>query len=538
MNILNISQVSKDYTGDKIFEDIKFELNARDCVGLVGRNGEGKTTLLKLMAGIEPPTTGWISRAKNSSIGFLDQIPDYPEDTSVYACLNEVFEDLREIENKMSEIEEKMAHEGADLDRLLKRYSKLQELFEEKNGYQKDSQIRRVAYGLKIEHLLDMPFGKLSGGERTKVGLAQILLKAPTLLLLDEPTNHLDISSIEWLTAFLKQYKGAVVIVSHDRYFLDETVSKIFEIDQGNIHIYHGNYSYYVREKEERIIREFEAYKTQQKKIQKMKQSIKQLREWAAQAKPPNAAMFKRAKSMEKALNRIQVLDRPVLNPKTMNMSLKEGRRVSDDVFELNGVSKMYDDILFEDIHMLVRRRENAAIIGDNGTGKSTILKMMLSEVTPDEGTVQIAENIKVGYLSQHAFTDSKNMSVIEMFRDVVYVTEGQARQILAQFLFYGEDVFKKVSQLSGGEKMRLRWAQIVNQDYNVLILDEPTNHLDIDAKETLEDALKDYDGTMVAVSHDRYFLNRLFPVTYLLRDKALQKFEGSYDYVKEKLNE
>jgi ATP-binding cassette subfamily F protein 3 len=536
MNILNMSQVSKDYAGDRIFEEIKFELNDNDCVGLVGRNGEGKTTLLKLMADVEPPTEGWISWSKEATIGLLDQIPDYAEDYVVYDCLNDVFKDLLEIEEKMTVIEEKMTLEDTDIDYLLKKYSRLQETFEKKDGYQKDSQIRRVAHGLKISHLLNAPFGELSGGERTKVGLAQILLKRPTLLLLDEPTNHLDISSIEWLTDFLKQYNGAVVIVSHDRYFLDETVNQIIEIDQGNLHVYHGNYTHFTKEKEERILREFEAYKTQQKKIQKMKQSIKQLRLWASQAKPPNAAMYRRAKSMEKALNRIQILDKPMLEAPQMNMSLKEGKRVSDDVFILDGVSKMYDDILFENIHMLIRRREHVAIIGDNGTGKSTILKMMSGEVGPDEGQVEAADNVKIGYLSQHTFGDSNNMSVIEMFRDVISVTEGKARQLLAQFMFYGEDVFKKVNQLSGGEKMRLRWAQIVNQDFNVLILDEPTNHLDIESKETLEESLVHYDGTIIAVSHDRYFLNRLFNTTYWLKDRCLYKFEGNYDYAKEKM--
>lgn len=538
MNILNMSQVSKDYTGERVFEDIKLELNNNDCVGLVGRNGEGKTTLLKLMSNIEPPTEGWISWSKETTIGLLHQIPEYPDGTTVYDCLNEVFKDLIEIEKAMTDIEEKMKHSDADLDKLLKHYSKLQETFESKEGYQKDALMRRVADGLKINDLLDSPFGILSGGERTKIGLAQILLKKPALLLLDEPTNHLDISSIDWLTAYLKQYNGAVVIVSHDRYFLDETVNRIIEIDQGKLHVYHGNYTYFVKEKESRILREFEAYKTQQKKIEKMKQSIKQLRLWASQAKPPNAAMYRRAKSMEKALNRIKTLDKPMLESRKMNMSLKEGRRVSDDVFSLDGVSKMYEDILFENISLLIRRREHVAIIGDNGTGKSTILKILMGEVQPDEGKVEAANNVRVGYLSQHTFNDVNELSVIELFRDVVSVTEGEARRLLAQFMFYGEDVFKKVSQLSGGEKMRLRWAQLVNQDFNVLILDEPTNHLDIEAKETIEDALSKYNGTIITVSHDRYFLNRLFNVTYWLKDKSIQRFEGNYDYVKEKIEE
>lgn len=269
-----------------------------------------------------------------------------------------------------------------------------------------------------------------------------------------------------------------------------------------------------------------------------MEDSIKQLRLWASQAKPPNAAMYKRAKSMEKALDRIKRLDKPILEHKKMNVNLAEGQRVSNDVIELERVSKMYEDILFEEIDLLIRRKEHVAIIGDNGTGKSTLLKMMMNQIEPDEGIVKRASNLRIGYLSQHTFEDIEDQSVIATFREAVHVTEGQARHILAQFMFYGEDVFNKISSLSGGEKMRLRWAQIVNQDFNVLVLDEPTNHLDIDAKETIEDALIDYNGTIIAVSHDRYFLNKLFDTTYLLKDKKLTKYEGNYDYVIEKTKE
>ncbi|WP_323707139.1 ABC-F family ATP-binding cassette domain-containing protein [Mammaliicoccus vitulinus] len=538
MNIINMSKLTKSYTGEVIFENIKYDLNEGDCVGLVGRNGEGKSTLLKLMAGIESPTEGQISWQKNISIGYLNQLPTYEDDKQVYECLSEVFEEINHISKQMQSIEADMANQTDQMEQMLKKYGHLQERFEERGGYERDAQIRRVSHGLKINHLLSHTWGKLSGGERTKVGLAQILLQQPKLLLLDEPTNHLDISSIDWLADFIKQYSGAVVIVSHDRYFLDDTVNQIVEIDQGQLHIYHGNYSYFVQEKEARMIREFEAYQTQQKKIKKMEDSIKQLRLWASQAKPPNAAMYKRAKSMEKALDRIKRLDKPILEHKKMNVNLAEGQRVSNDVIELEHVSKMYEDILFEEIDLLIRRKEHVAIIGDNGTGKSTLLKMMMNQIEPDEGIVKRASNLRIGYLSQHTFEDIEDQSVIATFREVVHVTEGQARHILAQFMFYGEDVFNKISSLSGGEKMRLRWAQIVNQDFNVLVLDEPTNHLDIDAKETIEDALIDYNGTIIAVSHDRYFLNKLFDTTYLLKDKKLTKYEGNYDYVIEKTKE
>nr|WP_281059144.1 ATP-binding cassette domain-containing protein [Staphylococcus sp. GDX8P54P] len=307
------------------------------------------------------------------------------------------------------------------------------------------------------------------------------------------------------------------------------------EIDQKALHTYNGNYSYFVEEREKRLLAEFETYKTQQKKIKKMKESIKQLRTWASQAKPPNAAMYRRAKSMEKALNRIKRLERPTLNSKKMNMELEEGKRVSNRVVEMENVAKGYDYPLFENVNMLIRRGEHVAIIGDNGTGKSTLLKMILGITSVDEGSIKTANNLKIGYLSQHEFESDNNDTLLNTIREKVNVSEGQARHILANFMFYGKDVFKKINDLSGGEKIRLRWAQIVNTDYNLLVLDEPTNHLDIDAKETIEDALLDYEGSIIAVSHDRYFLNKLFNTTYLLKDKTLEKFEGNYNYIKEK---
>ena len=535
MNILNASNISKSYVEETLFDNIKVTLNSGDTVGLVGRNGEGKTTLLRLLAGLEKPSEGIISWKKNVRIGYLNQIPDYENDTSVYQCLKSVFQELNAISEQLETIENKMAEDIESITTLMSRYGELQTYYEENGGYEIDAKIRKVTYGLNIDHLLDTEWGNLSGGERTKLGLAQMLIKSTDLLLLDEPTNHLDIKSIEWLANYIENFDGATVIVSHDRYFLDETVDQIIEIDQKMLHIYNGNYSNFVEEREKRLLVEFEAYKTQQKKIKKMKESIKQLRTWASQAKPPNAAMYRRAKSMEKALNRIKRLERPTLNSKKMNMELEEGKRVSNRVVEMENVAKGYDYPLFENVNMLIRRGEHVAIIGDNGTGKSTLLKMILGITSVDEGSIKTANNLKIGYLSQHEFESDNNDTLLNTIREKVNVSEGQARHILANFMFYGKDVFKKVNDLSGGEKIRLRWAQIVNTDYNLLVLDEPTNHLDIDAKETIEDALLDYEGSIIAVSHDRYFLNKLFNTTYLLKDKTLEKFEGNYNYIKEK---
>ena len=535
MNILNASNISKSYVEETLFDNIKVTLNSGDTVGLVGRNGEGKTTLLRLLAGLEKPSEGIISWKKNVRIGYLNQIPDYENDTSVYQCLKSVFQELNAISEQLETIENKMAEDIESITTLMSSYGELQTYYEENGGYKIDAKIRKVTYGLNIDHLLDTEWGNLSGGERTKVGLAQMLIKSTDLLLLDEPTNHLDIKSIEWLANYIENFDGATVIVSHDRYFLDETVDQIIEIDQKMLHIYNGNYSNFVEEREKRLLVEFEAYKTQQKKIKKMKESIKQLRTWASQAKPPNAAMYRRAKSMEKALNRIERLEKPTLDSKKMNMKLEEGKRVSNRVIEMENVAKGYDYLLFENVNMLVRRGEHVAIIGDNGTGKSTLLKIILGLTSVDAGAIKTANNLKIGYLSQHEFESDNDDTLLNTIRGKVNVTEGEARHILANFMFYGKDVFKKVKDLSGGEKIRLRWAQIVNTDYNLLVLDEPTNHLDIDAKETIEDALLDFEGSIITVSHDRYFLNKLFNTTYLLKNKTLEKFEGNYNYIKEK---
>lgn len=535
MNILNASNISKSYVEETLFDNIKVTLNSGDTVGLVGRNGEGKTTLLRLLAGLEKPSEGIISWKKNVRIGYLNQIPDYENYTSVYQCLKSVFQELNAISEQLETIENKMAEDIESITTLMSRYGELQTYYEENGGYEIDAKIRKVTYGLNIDHLLDTEWGNLSGGERTKVGLAQMLIKSTDLLLLDEPTNHLDIKSIEWLANYIENFDGATVIVSHDRYFLDETVDQIIEIDQKMLHIYNGNYSNFVEEREKRLLVEFEAYKTQQKKIKKMKESIKQLRTWASQAKPPNATMYRRAKSMEKALNRIERLEKPTLDSKKMNMKLEEGKRVSNRVIEMENVAKGYDYLLFENVNMLVRRGEHVAIIGDNGTGKSTLLKIILGLTSVDAGAIKTANNLKIGYLSQHEFESDNDDTLLNTIRGKVNVTEGEARHILANFMFYGKDVFKKVKDLSGGEKIRLRWAQIVNTDYNLLVLDEPTNHLDIDAKETIEDALLNFEGSIITVSHDRYFLNKLFNTTYLLKNKTLEKFEGNYNYIKEK---
>lgn len=536
MIVFSMQQVMQQYGAQTIFEKMSLEIQEKSRIGLIGRNGEGKTTLLKLIANSEQPSEGRISWRKGLTVGLLEQSPQLTEEKEVYAALYDSFEELMQMKKRMNQLELSMAGPQNDLEKLLEQYGKLQAQFERQGGYEIDAKIHQVATGLQIVSLLDKSWQQLSGGERTKVGLAKILLEKPDLLLLDEPTNHLDFSAIDWLTAFVRDYAGTVLIVSHDRYFLDDVTTETYEIDQGELYTYSGNYSYFIKEKEERLLNEFQQYQDQQKKIKKMKETIKRLKEWANQANPPNAGLHRRAKSMEKALNRIEMLKKPTMNQKKMSLQLDATERTGKNVFKLEQVGKIYGDrILFEELDLHIRYQDRVAIVGSNGTGKSTLLKLLLEQIEPDAGEVQVGTNLSIGYLSQHTVEMNQKFTVIAEFRDKINVTEGQARHLLAKFLFYGEDVFKPVNRLSGGEKMRLRWAQMVHLEHNVLILDEPTNHLDIDSKEVLEEALSQFEGTIIAVSHDRYFLDHYFQTTYVLKEGMLTRFEGNYTFAKKK---
>ncbi|MDM5331536.1 ribosomal protection-like ABC-F family protein [Neobacillus sp. CF12] len=539
MIVCSVNHIAKSFGGNIIFEDLSFEIHEGNRVGLVGRNGSGKTTLLKMLANQETIDGGVIHWKKGLKIGYLAQIPDY-KDLTVKKVLKTAFAELVETESKLQQLEFEMGQEltPIHLQRLMDQYGKLQDDFILNGGYEMDAQMDRVSHGLNIVELLDKPFSLLSGGEKTKVGLALSLLKKPELLLLDEPTNHLDLMAIEWLGTFLKEYSGTIILISHDRYFLDEVVTKVLEMEDGEIELYHTNFSGFVKEKEERLLREFQEYQEQQRKIKKMKEAIKRLREWANRANPPSAALHKRATNMQRALDRIEKLDRPKLDVKKMAIDFESNDRSGKDVIKLENVSKSFGSrTLFGNVNMLVQYKDRTAIVGENGTGKSTLLKMILRECESDHGSVKVGSNVKIGYLSQHVFQSIGDERVIDVFRSEVTVNEGEARHILARFLFYGPAVFRKVNQLSGGERMRLRLAQLMYQDINLLVLDEPTNHLDIDSCEVLEEALEQFNGTILAVSHDRYFLNKLFNKIYWLQEGSLYFFDGNYDWAKGKLS-
>jgi ATPase subunit of ABC transporter with duplicated ATPase domains len=541
MIICALNEISKSFAGTLIFENLSFAIQEGDRVGLVGRNGSGKTTIFQLITGFEKPDQGAIHVKKGSKLGYLSQIPSFPESMTVEDVLLTAFTEARELETKMKAMEQEMSTEEneAKLECLIQEYGNIQDRFSFIGGFEMNSELMKVSLGLQIESFLHQPFVGLSGGEKTKVCLGLILLQKPDLLLLDEPTNHLDILAVEWLEQFLKEYKGSVVVISHDRYFLDEVATKIIDLEDGEVCVYHTNYSDFVKEKQEKLLREFEAYKEQQKKIKKIKEAIKRLKEWANQANPPNEGLHKRARNMERALERMEKLKRPILERKKVSLQFEQSDRSGKDVIILEGVKKDFEDkCLIRNANLHVLFRDRVAIVGRNGTGKTTLLKLILNQVPVDEGKVRTGSNVKIGYLTQHLTLEHSKKTVLEVFREQVYVTEEEARHILANFLFYGPNVFKKVNQLSGGERMRLCLAQLMHQDINLLILDEPTNHLDIETREVLEESLEQFEGTILAVSHDRYFLNKIFTKTYWIVNETLHGFPGSYDWAKKKLGE
>ncbi|KQL45636.1 ABC transporter ATP-binding protein [Brevibacillus choshinensis] len=540
MILVATQHIQKSYGADPVLQDITLEIKAGERVGIVGPNGAGKTTLFKLLAGIESPDAGELYRAKGSEWAYLPQTPNYPNEWRTQDVIASAFDEVIRLQNEMRNLEEQMGQvteSAMDLERLMHRYQKLQETFEQLDGYQWETKMAQVTEGLGIspEHL-ETPFARLSGGEKTKAGLAKLLCQRSDVLLLDEPTNHLDVESMEWLEEFLKEYSGTVLIISHDRYFLDAVVTSVYHVDGGEAEYYIGNYSAFVKEREERLLRQFAAYQEQQKQIKKMKETIKRLKEWGNRSNPPNEAFHRRAKSMEKALARIERIDRPKMEADRMGLAFQKTERSGQDVLIASGVHKTFGGkTLFADAGFLLRYGERKALLGPNGCGKSTLIRMLLGETEPDAGTLKIGSNVKVGYLSQQALEGDQNLRVIDMFREVALVTEPEARHLLARFLFYGEHVFKKIGQLSGGERMRLRLAQMMHQEINLLVLDEPTNHLDIEARETLEEALADFKGSLFIVSHDRYFLQKMADGVYWVENRQLVHDVGTYEEAREK---
>ena len=471
------------------------------------------------------------------SMAYLEQLPMYPEGMKVIDVLNLAFEEVDAIERQMRELEGEMQIlADSALEKVLNKYSDLVNLFEAKGGYECKEKLSRVCTGLKFsEGFLQRDFDLLSGGEKTTVGLGKILIHQPDILLLDEPTNHLDMESIEWLEGFLKNYKGIVLIVSHDRYFLDNVVNKIVEIEDMETISYKGNYSAFISQKEENMRIQYEHFREQHKKVNNMEKQVTSLRDWALRA--DNNKFFRRAASIQKKLEKMDRIDKPIFERRNMRLNFNDAIRSGNETMKAIGLSKRYEDkVIFDSVDLMIHYGERVGMVGPNGSGKTTFLKMLLGEEQPDSGVVVLGANVMAAYLPQKIVFANEELTVLECFREDISIVEGKAREYLAKFMFYKKSVFKKVKFLSGGERTRLKLAMLMFQDINLLILDEPTNHLDIDSIETLEAALEDFKGTILFISHDRYFINKIGERVIAIENYKLKSYPGNYDdYKREK---
>ncbi|WP_312611951.1 ribosomal protection-like ABC-F family protein [Oscillibacter sp.] len=491
----------------KILDGLTFQIDEGERVGLLGPNGAGKTTLFRILTGELDYDAGSVSLAKGRRLGLISQIPVYPEGYTVEDVLRTAFDRLSALAREMEDLAGRMEAGESD-PALLRRYGALTEKFELFGGYDTEVAVNKVANGLSIpQSMRSEPFDRLSGGEKTRVNLGRLILEDTDVLLLDEPTNHLDLHATEWLEDYISHFKGTVVAISHDRYFLDRAVTRIIEINGGKAEFYSGNYSFYAVEKERRYQEKLKQYEKEQAKIAQLTEAADRLRLWAFMG---NDAMYKRAFSMEKRIERMRTTDRPTKRRK-MDARFSSIDFQGDEALTIRNVSKSFGvRKLFEDISLKVEGGERIALIGDNGAGKSTLIKMVMDEEYPDEGRIKLGPAVKAACLPQIIHFDHPDWNLVENLQATRRgMTETSARNRLASYDFRGEDVFKSVSVLSGGEKSRLRLCMLMDGEINFLILDEPTNHLDIDSREWIEDAVESFDGTLLFVSHDRYFINR-----------------------------
>lgn len=525
---ISLNKINKNYGFNSVLNNLSFDIKTNERVALIGRNGCGKSTTLKIIMGIETCDSGSVSIRKESKIGYLTQIPPVEEDniTAREVYLRGV-EDLFLLENKINTFVNNMSSKEKDIKTL----DRLQEEFRIKGGYNLKEKIERIRNGFKIsDELLDREYNKLSGGEKTLINLASIVLSNPDILLLDEPTNHLDIDTLEWFEEYLVNYNGTVVIISHDRYFLDRTVTKIIEMENGSAEIYYGNYSYYLEESEKRLMLEFKNYKNQQKEIKALKEAIIRYREWGA--KGDNPTFFRRANAIESRLEKMEIIEKPKVKS-DLKIALNVDERTSNRVLVLSNFDmSIGNKELLCGANMQVYYKERVCLMGKNGAGKTTLIKNIINNTHEN---IKLGTNIKIGYIPQEIRFDNENLTIYEHMRGIFVGSESELRSKLNQFYFTSDNINKKLKSLSGGEKVRLKLLELILKNANLLILDEPTNHIDIDTREILEESLLNYDGTILFISHDRYFVNKIATKIVMIQDKKLITYEGNYDSIKNK---
>lgn len=529
--LVAINKLTKDFGFGKLFSDVSFSVENGDRIALVGKNGCGKSTLLRCVTSLER-YEGTITLGRGVKVAFLEQTaPDRNDDRTVLEILREPFFELYKRQHELDNMALRMCNlSGKDLDKLVEKYSILQERFIEDGGYEIDNSINYVVGGLKIDSaLLDREYNSLSGGEKTLVHFARILLDNPDLLLLDEPTNHLDIERIEWLESYIRRFKGGVILVSHDRYFLDKIATKIIDLEDDGV-MYVGNYSHFVEEKENKELRDYEVFKNEQRKIEELKQAVKRLYVWGEKA--DNPSMFRRAKAIQHRID--DMISRATARPKPRKaLPIKFGNtsRSGEKVINIQKLSLILGDkIIFDRASLDIRVYDKVALVGKNGTGKSSLIKCIMGQISDYDGVINIGKSVKIGYLPQLLVFEDDKEKIIDYVNRITGLNNENSRRILARFEFYSEDIEKPIGSLSGGEKIRLRIACLLQKNVNTLIFDEPTNHIDIFTRNILEDAMREFKGTILFVSHDRYFINKIANKIVELKDESLVMYEGDYD--------
>jgi len=536
MNYILFDKVTKSYGYEKIFDNLSLKILKNEHIGLIGSNGCGKTTFFRMITGDEYGDSGRIIVRKDIHIGYLEQSASDYDGKTIRQILMLPFTKTLEAMASLSIYEKKLSNADDDnLKSLLDEYGKLQSFVEFNDGYNIESRIMTVANGIGIDtSRLDDSIDVLSGGERTRVFLGKLLLEEPELLLLDEPTNHLDLVAVSWLEQFITAYKGTVVIVSHDRTFLDNSVTKIIEIENKKASEYPGNYSFYKLEKQRRTELLEKQYEGQQKEIQRLEKAAKQMREWAGRA--DNEKMYKRAVNVEKRIEHIDKIEKPFQEKISMRLDLKNTRKSGKEIIKLDNLCKSYSGMkVLKGIDLLIRRGEKVVVSGENGSGKSTIANIIMGTIQAEKGDVKVGDGVRAGYLPQDVSFEDETRSLLEETQRALGSDAPKAHKILAAYGFRGEHVMKKIDSLSGGERKRLYFCHMMQQEYNLLIMDEPTNHMDIHSREILENALTGYKGTCLFISHDRFFINKVSSQRYLLMEGLLMKYEGDYTKIIER---